>query len=132
MQIRKLTEMVGCQFEQVGCRMYLTDAGRHLYDGCHELFQALSSDRGRDRQPCARSNADTAWLGRVSATAFPALRRWIGAFIERHPGIRAVMSVHNRATLVGRLKQNADDLYLLSVADRARGTSWPRRCWRTR
>lgn len=112
-QIRKLSDMVGLPlFEQVGRRMYLTDAGRHLYDGCHELFRALSSiEAAIDRLRALE--AGQLRLA-VSATARHFAPRLIGEFIERHPGIRAVMIVHNRATLVARLKDNADDLYLFA------------------
>ena len=41
-QIKKLTETIGLPlFEQVGKRVYLTDAGQHLYSGCHDVFRAL-------------------------------------------------------------------------------------------
>src|SRR3990172_4480573 len=43
-QIRKLSETVGFPlFEQVGKRIYLTDAGRRLYDGCSDVFRAFSA-----------------------------------------------------------------------------------------
>src|SRR3989441_354642 len=43
-QIKKLTETVGLPlFEQVGRRVYLTDAGERLYARCHEVFRALST-----------------------------------------------------------------------------------------
>src|SRR5512140_2624020 len=43
-QIKKLTETVGLPlFEQIGRRVYLTDAGERLYAGCHEVFRALST-----------------------------------------------------------------------------------------
>src|SRR5512144_562481 len=41
-QIRKLSETVGMPlFEQVGRRIYLTEAGRRLYDGCRGVFDAF-------------------------------------------------------------------------------------------
>src|SRR5687767_8302206 len=43
-QIKKLTETVGLPlFEQVGKRVYLTDAGERLYAGCNEVFHALAN-----------------------------------------------------------------------------------------
>src|SRR3970040_1336670 len=43
-QIKNLTDTVGLPlFEQVGRRVYLTDAGQRLYAGCHEVFRALST-----------------------------------------------------------------------------------------
>ena len=41
-QIKKLTETVGLPlFEQVGKRVYLTDAGQRLYAGCKDVFRAF-------------------------------------------------------------------------------------------
>ena len=43
-QVKKLAETVGLPlFEQVGRRVYLTDAGHCLYEGCHQIFRALSA-----------------------------------------------------------------------------------------
>jgi len=43
-QIKKLSETVGFPlFEQVGKRIYLTDAGQRVYAGCNDVFGALSS-----------------------------------------------------------------------------------------
>ena len=43
-QIKKLTETVGLPlFEHIGNRVFLTDAGRHLYAGCEDVFRALST-----------------------------------------------------------------------------------------
>ena len=38
-QIKKLTETIGLPlFEQVGKRLYLTDAGRRVFAGSHDVF----------------------------------------------------------------------------------------------
>lgn len=112
-QIKKLTETVGLPlFEQVGKQIYLTDAGKRLYEGCHDLFHAFeaieeslagmrSADRGRLRLA-------------VSTTGKCFMPRLVGAFIEQHPGIEASVQVHNRQTLVERLRRNEDDLYLFA------------------
>jgi len=43
-QIKKLTETFGVPlFEQVGNRIYLTEAGQRLYAGCNEMFRVLSN-----------------------------------------------------------------------------------------
>src|SRR5574339_292313 len=42
-QIKKLSETVGLPlFEQVGKRIYLTEAGKRVYAGCGDVFRALS------------------------------------------------------------------------------------------
>src|SRR5512137_2298842 len=43
-QIKKLSETVGVPlFEQLGKRVYLTDAGRKLYESCKDVFRAFES-----------------------------------------------------------------------------------------
>ena len=43
-QVKKLAETVGMPlFEQVGRRVFLTDAGQRLYAGCHEVFHAFAT-----------------------------------------------------------------------------------------
>src|SRR5262245_53994296 len=42
-QIKKLSETVGVPlFEQVGRRVYLTEAGRRLYESCQDVFRAFA------------------------------------------------------------------------------------------
>ena len=49
-QIKKLTETVGLPlFEQVGRRVYLTDAGRRLYAGCRSAPPRQTPRPGRWR-----------------------------------------------------------------------------------
>lgn len=43
MQVKQLTKAVGLPlFEQVGKRLYLTQAGRELFATCREIFEQLS------------------------------------------------------------------------------------------
>jgi DNA-binding transcriptional LysR family regulator len=42
--------------------------------------------------------------------------RLLGAFVGLHPGVEASMQAHNRQTLVNRLANNEDDLYLFADA----------------
>jgi DNA-binding transcriptional LysR family regulator len=114
-QIRKLTETVGLPlFEQVGKHIYLTDAGRRLYEGCQELFQTLASI---EESFAGMRSADTGRLKlAVSTTGKCFVPRLVGAFLGEHPGIEATVQVHNRQTLVERLGRNEDDLYLFADA----------------
>jgi LysR family transcriptional regulator, low CO2-responsive transcriptional regulator len=117
-QIRKLTETVGVPlFEQVGKRMFLTEAGRTLQASCEEVFDAiarvdlaLEPQRGFD--------------GSVLHLAVcPAARhfglRMLEAFMHAHPGVRIELGVGNSAQLVRRLASNADDLYLFASSTQA-------------
>jgi DNA-binding transcriptional LysR family regulator len=113
--MKKLSETVGVAlFEQVGKRIYLTDAGRQVYERCQDVFRVFTSledclagmrtlDRGRLRLA-------------VSTSAMCLAPRLLGAFAALHPGVETSMQAHNRQTLVERLTNNADDLYLFAQA----------------
>jgi DNA-binding transcriptional LysR family regulator len=115
-QIKKLTETVGLPLlEQVGKRMYPTDVGRRVYDGCNDIFRALGSleDALDDMRGLATGQLGIA----VTSTARYFAPRLLGAFALRHPGIRTSLCIDNGAALMERLRRNEDDLYL--VADPA-------------
>ena len=40
--------------------------------------------------------------------------RMLGAFIQRYPGVDASLQIHNRKTLIERLANNEDDLYIFA------------------
>ena len=110
-QIKKLTETVGMPlFEQVGRRFYLTDAGRTVYEGCNEVFRALSAleQALADMRGLASGRLRLA----VTTTARYFAPRLLGAFAQRNPGIEVSLQIHNRHTLIERLAGNEDDLYM--------------------
>jgi DNA-binding transcriptional LysR family regulator len=115
LQIKKLTETVGVPlFEQVGKRIYLTEAGRRLHASCQEVFRAFSSlEEGLVGMRALESGQLSL---AVSTTGMSFAPRLLGAFIEAHPGVETSMQAHNRRTLEERLANNEDDLYLFADA----------------
>ena len=114
-QMKKLTETLRVPlFEQVGKRIYLTEAGRCLYASCQELFRVF----GDLEESLAGMRAlETGSLRlAVSTTGMCFAPRLLGAFVELHPGVQTSMLAHNRQTLVERLTRNEDDLYLFADA----------------
>jgi LysR family transcriptional regulator, low CO2-responsive transcriptional regulator len=114
-QIKKLSETVGVPlFEQVGKRLYLTDAGRRLYESCREVFRAFETLE----ESLVRMRGLEAGRLRlaVSTTGMCFAPRLLGAFVAQHPAVETSMQAHNRQTLVERLAGNEDDLYLFADA----------------
>src|SRR5512139_3121216 len=114
-QIKKLSETVGVPlFEQVGKRIYLTEAGRRLHEGCQEIYRTLASVEE------ALSGLRALESGRlrlaVSTTGMSFAPRLLGAYLEHHPGVEVSLQAYNRQTLVARLRENADDLYVFADA----------------
>jgi DNA-binding transcriptional LysR family regulator len=112
-QIRKLSETVGLPlFEQVGRRIYLTEAGKRVVAGCNDVFHALSrlEEMLADMRGLASGRLQLA----VTSMARHFAPRLLGAFSELHPGIETSLQIHNRSTLIERLANNEDDLYMFA------------------
>jgi DNA-binding transcriptional LysR family regulator len=114
-QIRKLSETVGVPlFEQVGKRVYLTEAGRRLQQGCRDVFRAFE-DLEASLAGMRALNSGRLRLA-VSTTGASFAPRLLGAFVALHPGVETSMQACNRQALAGRLAGNEDDLYLFADA----------------
>jgi len=112
MQIKKLVDTIGLPlFEQIGKRIYLTDAGKALQTTCHEIFESLNrfemlvSDMKGIRQGKLR-------LSVVTTTKYFA-PRLLGPFCKQYPGVEVSLKVSNREHLLERISENLDDLYIL-------------------
>lgn len=113
MQVKQLSKAVGLPlFEQVGKRLYLTDAGRELYATCREIFDKMTqfqikvADLKGLKQGCLRLA--------VVTTAKYVIPRLLGPFCQRYPGIDISLTVTNHEFVLERLAENRDDLYILS------------------
>jgi DNA-binding transcriptional LysR family regulator len=114
MQIKQLSKSVGLPlFEQVGKRLYLTEAGQALYQTCQKIFEQLNEFE--------MTLADLKGLkqGRLSigvvTTAKYFIPRLLGTFCQRYPGIDVSLKVLNRQQVLERLSHNMDDLYVMGM-----------------
>jgi len=111
-QIRKLTDTVGQPlFEQIGKRIYLTDAGKALQSTCKEIFDSLGNFEMlmADMKGLKRGKLRLA----VVTTAKYFAPRLLGPFCNLYPGVDVSLKVGNRESLLERLGENLDDLYIL-------------------
>lgn len=114
-QIKKLADTVGLAlFEQVGRRVYLTDAGQKLYAGCLEVFRALSTIE-EDLNGLRTMESGHLRLA-VCSTGKHFAPRMLGAFLRRYPGVQVSLEIHNRQALLDRFAGNEDDLYVFASA----------------
>lgn len=112
MQIKKLKNTIGLPlFEQVGKRIYLTDAGKALQSTCREIFDTLNNFEMlvSDMKGLKQGKLRLA----VVTTAKYFAPRLLGAFCKQFPGIDVSLEVSNRERLLERLSDNQDDLYVL-------------------
>lgn len=112
-QIKKLSQTLGVPlFEQVGKRIFLTDAGHQVHGSCQEIFRTLEA---LDERLAGLRALDAGRLRlAVSTTGMCFAPRLLGAFVALHPQVETSVQAHNRSTLVERLAHNDDDLYLFA------------------
>ncbi len=112
-QVKQLTKAVGMPlFEQVGKKLFLTDAGQELYAASKDVFERLSQLEMTvaDLQGMKQGSLRLA----VITTAKYFVPRLLGSFCKQYPGIKISLKVTNHERLIERLNSNQDDLYILS------------------
>jgi LysR family transcriptional regulator, low CO2-responsive transcriptional regulator len=114
MQLREITESVGLPlYEVLARKVYLTEAGRQLartaraiVDEWEHYGQVVNAMQGLTRGRLRVA---------VVSTAKYFVPRLLGSFCESHPGIDISLEVLNRDGVVQRLRDNRDDLYVMSL-----------------
>lgn len=114
MQLRELADAVGLPlYEQIGKRLYLTAAGealaktaRAMLDEWLAFEQTVGAMKGLERGRLRVS---------LASTAKYFVPRLLGSFCAEHPNIEIALEVLNRDGVVARLRENRDDLYIMST-----------------
>jgi LysR family transcriptional regulator, low CO2-responsive transcriptional regulator len=112
MQVKSLEQQVGLPlFEQVGKKIFLTDAGRELYQRSHAVLhelqnaeEALDAMRG-----LSQGRLNIALVSTAKYFAPPLLAR----FLKMHPGVTLKLAVDNRAAVLAQLTDNAVDFAIM-------------------
>ncbi|KAB8334301.1 LysR family transcriptional regulator [Scytonema tolypothrichoides VB-61278] len=113
MQIKQLTKSVGLPlFEQVGKRLYLTEAGRELFTTCRQIFDTIAQFEMKvaDLKGLKQGQLRLA----VITTAKYFVPRLLGSFCQLYPGIDIALQVTNHEGILERMSSNMDDLYIMS------------------
>ncbi|MBF2065510.1 MAG: LysR family transcriptional regulator [Calothrix sp. C42_A2020_038] len=113
MQIKQLTKSVGLPlFEQVGKRLYLTEAGRELFATCRQIFETIAQFEMKvaDLKGLKQGQLRLA----VITTAKYLIPRLLGRFCQLYPGIDIALQVTNHEGILERMTANMDDLYIMS------------------
>jgi DNA-binding transcriptional LysR family regulator len=113
LQIRQVADVIGLPlFEQNGREISLTAAGeelqtavRSLDDVWNRLESAIDALKGLKRGKLRVA---------LVTTAKYFLPRVLGAFCQRYPEIEIELEIGNRERIIERLRDNRDDLYVMS------------------
>lgn len=112
MQVKKLVDTIGLPlFDQIGKRIYLTEAGEALLLTCREIFYSLSNFEMQisDIKGLKQGKLRLA----VVSTAKYFAPKLLGSFCKLYPGVDVSLEVGNRESLLERIGENRDDLYIL-------------------
>lgn len=111
-QVKQLEDTIGLPlFEQIGKRIYLTEAGEDLRVVCREILDAIGRFEMSiaERKGLRRGRLQLA----ATTTAKYFVPRLLGPFCERYPGVDVALKVTNQERLLERLHENLDDLYII-------------------
>ena len=114
MQLKDISASVGLPlYEVIGKKIFLTETGKALAITAREITQSLASfeQLAHATKGIAKGHLRIA----VVSTAKYFMPRLIGSFCKRHPLIDVSLEILNRDGVLGRLRQNTDDLYIMSM-----------------
>ncbi|RKZ86396.1 MAG: LysR family transcriptional regulator [Candidatus Parabeggiatoa sp. nov. 1] len=111
-QIKQLEGHVGMPlFEQVGKRIFLTDAGRELYAACGDIFARI------DALETSLNELQGSIKGQlklsVVTTAAYFTPHLFKAFLELYPEVYFSLKVTNRNSVLERMANNEDELVIM-------------------
>ena len=112
-QVKQLSQAVSLPlFEQIGKKLYLTDAGKELLATCQSIFEKLDNFEMKvaDLKGTKQGRLSLA----VVTTAKYFIPRLLGSFCQLYPGVDVSLVVTNHQQLQQRMEENQDDLYILS------------------
>lgn len=114
MQLKEISASVGLPlYEVIGKKVFLTEIGKALAITAREITQSLASfeQLTHATKGIAKGHLRIA----VVSTAKYFMPRLIGSFCKRYPMIDVSLEILNRDGVLGRLRQNTDDLYIMSM-----------------
>ncbi len=113
-QIKQLEEEVGMPlFEQMGKKIFLTEAGREMYafsrgiaERFHDIESVLDDMKGVKRGTLSIT---------VTSTAKYFAPYLLAAFLKNHQGVRVQLDVTNRESAVQQLHDNIPDMAIMGT-----------------
>jgi LysR family transcriptional regulator, low CO2-responsive transcriptional regulator len=111
-QIKQLEGHVGTPlFEQIGKKIFLTEAGHRLYSACEDIFARLEALE-TSLNDLQKSIKGLLKLSVVTTAAYftPYLFK---AFLTQYPQVHLRLNVTNRNYVLERLANNEDDLVIM-------------------
>lgn len=109
MQVKLLEDIAGLPlFEQIGKKIFLTEAGREVLDHAMTMAQQIrqAEERLADLKGVGHGQLDIS----VISTAKYLAPHLLAQFCRQHPGVRLKLTVHNRESVLEQLARNTTDV----------------------
>ena len=114
MQLKDVANAIGLPiYEVVGRRVYMTEIGKELASTARAV--AAEWDSFEQRADALKGYTRGKLRVAMVSTAKYFVPRLLGSFCKRYPAIDVSLEVLNRDGVVARLRNNLDDLYVMSV-----------------
>lgn len=114
MQLKEVTQTVGAPlFEFVGKKFYLTDLGKELAATARTV--AHTWDTFEQNVDAVKGLSRGKLKVAVVSTAKYFMPRLVGSFCKQYPQIEVSLEILNRDGVVQRLRENLDELYIMSM-----------------
>lgn len=113
-QIKRLEESVGIPLtEQIGKRLFLTEAGRGLFEACRDVLDRL---RVLNEDMIGMEGGVKGPLN-ISAitTAEYFMPHLLGRFLKDYPRVEPRLTITNQAQVIQRLEDNLDDIVIMGT-----------------
>lgn len=111
-QVKSLVDAIGLPlYEQLGRSIFLTEVGETVAASCREVIDTFSN------LEIKLDNLRGMKRGRLRVAVVSTAKYFIpialGEFCKKYPDIELSLKIGNRDTLLKRINQNLDDLYIL-------------------
>ena len=114
MQLKEMSLSVGLAlYEVIGKKIYLTEVGKELAVTARAVAQTW--DAFEQNVDAAKGLSRGKLRVAVVSTAKYFMPHLIGSFCTKHPAIDVSLEILNRDGVVHRLRENLDDLYIMSM-----------------
>lgn len=112
MQIKQLEENTGLPlFEQLGRKVYLTEAGREMYHYCRTIAQQV--EEADEVFELLKGLKKGRLEITVATTANAFATRMLAKFKQQHEGVTVSLDVTNRERLLGQIADNEKDIAIM-------------------
>lgn len=114
MQLKEISLSLGLPlYELIGKKIYLTDEGKELAATARSMTQTW--DAFAQEIDAVKGLSRGRLRVAVVSTAKYFIPRLIGSFCKKHPAIDVSLEILNRDGVVSRMRDNLDDLYIMSM-----------------